>query len=80
MKYIKDIIIEPLAVLINQTMNTGIFPNKLKVAKVIPIYKKDDETQFTNYRPISILPAFSKVFEKVIFKQLYEYFQRNKLL
>ncbi len=44
-----------------------------------PIYKKDDETLFTNYRPISLLPSISKIFEKVIFKQLYHYFQSNKL-
>ena len=60
-------------------LNTGIFPDKLKIAKVSPIFKKDDETLFTNYRPISILPTLSKVFEKVIFKQLYQYFQDKKL-
>ncbi len=60
-------------------LNTGIFPDKLKIAKVTPVYKKDDETLFTNYRPISMLPSISKVFEKVIFKQLYEYFQSKNL-
>ena len=42
------------------------FPDKLKIAKVVPIHKSDDETMFNNYRPISILPPLSKVFEKVI--------------
>ncbi len=59
---------------------TGIFPDKLKIAKIIPLHKKDDETLFTNYRPISLLPAISKIFEKVIFKQLYNFFQEKKLL
>ncbi len=50
-------------------INTGIFPDKLEIAKIITIFKKDDESQFTNYRPISLLPTISKIFERVIFKQ-----------
>ncbi len=60
-------------------LTTGIFPDKLKIAKVIPLHKKDEETLFTNYRPISLLPAISKIFEKVIFKQLYNFFLEKKL-
>ena len=62
-------------------MKTGIFPNKLKLAKVIPIYKKDYPTQVTNYRPISLLPVLSKVglIEKNIAKQLSGYFEDNQL-
>ncbi len=56
-----------------------IFPDKLKISKVIPIHKKDDEKLFTNYRPISLLPSISKIFEKVIFNQTYKYFQNQKL-
>ena len=78
-KIIKPVIIVPLIIIINQMLNTGIFPDKLKTAKIIPIYKKDDETLFTNYRPISLLPAISKIFEKVIFNQLYEFFVQQKL-
>ena len=51
----------------------------MKLAKVIPIYKKDDPTQVTNYRPISLQPVLSKVVEKTIAKQLSEYFEENKL-
>ena len=79
LKFIKESVVNPLAIIINQTLNTGIFPSKLKIAKVTPIYKKDNEHFFTNYRPISILPAFSKVFEKVIYNQLYDYFLRFRL-
>ncbi len=52
-------------------LKLNIVPDKLKIANIIPLHKKDEETLFTNYRPISLLPALSKIFEKVIFKQLY---------
>ncbi len=61
-------------------LNTGIFPDKLKLAKIMLAYKKDDESLFTNYRPISLLPTISTIFEKVIFKQLYQFFQDKELL
>ncbi len=61
-------------------INTGIFPHKVKTAKIIPIYKKDDETLFTNYRPLSLLLVISKIFERTIFKQLYKFLNDNKLL
>ena len=73
-KNIKSSLAKPLSLIINQSLNTGIFPDKLKKAKVIPIYKKDDEKVLNNYRPISLLPVLSKVFEKVVYCQLYDYF------
>ncbi len=79
MKTMKTALIKPLTIIINQTLKTGIFPDKLKIVKVIRLYKKDDETFFTNYRPISLLSANSKVFEKVAFIQLYRYFQANNV-
>ncbi len=78
-KTVKDALIKPITIIINQMLNTGIFPDKLKIAKITPIFKKGDESLFTNYRPISLLPAISKIFEKVLFKQLYEFFQNKKL-
>ncbi len=68
-KIIKATLIKPTTLIINQMLTTGIFPDKLKIAKIIPIYKRDKDTLFTNYRPISHLPALSKIFENVIFKQ-----------
>ena len=61
-------------------LNTGIFPDELKIAKVIPIFKKDDPTLFKNYRPISLLPTIAKVIEKIFFSQLSSYFNDTKLL
>ena len=73
-KVIAPVIIKPLTLLINQVLNTGTFPDKLKITKVIPIYKKGDPQLFENYRPISLLPTISKVLEKIIHKQLSSYF------
>jgi len=63
--------------LVNQSLTTGIFPQDLKIAKIRPVYKKNDDTLLDNYRPISILPSISKVFEKVIHSQINEHFKSN---
>ena len=65
--------------MINQVFNTGIFPERLKLAKVIPVFKKGDSKLINNYRPISLLPVISKVLEKIIANQLSQYFEDNKL-
>ena len=80
LKSIKDIIIKPLTLIINQILDTGVFPANLKIAKIIQILKKDDRTVFNNYRPISLLPIISKVVEKVISDQMNELFVKHKLL
>ena len=72
-------IITPLTHIINQSLCTGIFPHRLKIAKVIPLFKKNDPHIFDNYRPISLLSSISKTFEKVDFNQVYEYFTNNEL-
>ena len=66
-KSMKIVLADPLITIINQMLHTGIFPDLPKVLKVTPIYKKDDEMNFSNHRPISLLPAISKIVEKVIF-------------
>ena len=80
LKVIEPVILKSLTLLINQVLYSGVFPDKLKIAKVIPIFKKDDPSLFENYRPISLLPAISKVLEKLIFIQLYSYFNEKKFL
>ena len=79
LKQIKNHIAEPLTIIINKTIDSGIFPDKLKIARVLPIYKKDNNSLLENYRPISILPAISKIFEKVILIQINQYFSNNNL-
>ena len=80
LKSIKSEISEAIAIIINQSIQTGIFPDQLKLAKVKPLYKKGDKCCLNNYRPISLLPILSKIFERVMYKQLYQYFNGNKLL
>ena len=58
---------------------SGVFPDKLKLAKVIPVYKEGDSTITDNYRPISLLPTLSKVLEKIVFNQLFTYFSDKEL-
>ena len=80
LKSIKSEISEAIAIIINQSILTRIFPDQVKLAKVKPLYKKGDKYCFNNYRPISLLPTISKIFERVMYKQLYQYFNENKLL
>ena len=69
-----------LTVAINQSLCTGIFPDSLKISKITPIYKKGDSHIISNYRPISLLPTLSKIFEKVVFNNVYDYLIENNLL
>ena len=64
----------------NLKLKTGIFPDALKKAKVIPLLKSGNRSDIKNYRPISILPAFSKIFEKVITSRHVSFFENNNLL
>ena len=61
---------------INDTLSLGIFPDSLKFANITPIHKKDEATDKENYRPVSVLPLFSKIFEKVIYDQLSQYLEK----
>ena len=80
LKFLSPALLKPLTIVINQSLLTGIFPDKLKIAKVVPLHKKDDPSLTDNYRPISLLPSISKLFEKIVFIQLTEYLKQNKLL
>ena len=79
-KYGKLIISPIISNLFNMCIETGVFPNCLKIAEVIPIYKKGDQNIFTNNRPISLLSQFDKIFEKMLFSRLLSYLDKNQLL
>ena len=74
------IISTPLSHIINISFVTGIVPDQLKIAKVVPIYKASDKTSLNNYRPISLLPAFSKLIEKIMFNKVMDFLNSHKLL
>ena len=78
-KSAKNSLIQPLMLIINQMLMTGKFPSDLKISRVKPLFESGDASLFSNYRPISLLPSFSKNFEYIIFKQLYTYMNDNKL-
>ena len=80
LKTIKNDISQSLTIIINQMLTTGIFLHAFKLSKVIPLFKKGDSSLLVNYRPISLLPTISKVFERVIHDQMYEYFNQFNLL
>ena len=64
LKKITHSILYPLSLVFNQSLFSGIYPSDMKLAKIKPVYKKGDRNIFDNYRPISLLPSFSKNFEK----------------
>ena len=77
---IKHEIVKPLTFIINQSLKPGTFPDRLKVARVRPLFKKGDNQLITKYRPISILPSLSKISEKVMHMQLIYYLVSNSLM
>ena len=82
-KFIKlssTILAPALVKLFNLSIQTGIYPDLLKVAKVIPIFKKGDSTSVNNYRPISILSPINKIFEKIIYSRLINYIDKSNIL
>ena len=80
LKLVKSKLSTPLSDIINKSFELGIFPDLLKLAKVIPIYKKGDKLSVNNYRPISILSNISKIFEKLMHRRLYSFLNQQKIL
>ena len=71
---------DPLCYIFNMSLMSGLVPKKLKIAKVVPVYKKNNNQDMSNYRPIAVLPIFSKILEKIIYSRLYDFLQRNNIL
>ena len=80
LKKCSDIISPILTRFYNSFMEAGFFPNLLKVGQISPIFKKGNPQLFDNYRPVSTLPVFSKIFEKIIYKRLYNFLIAKNVL
>ena len=80
LKFLKAHIAPILSCLVNESLLYGIFPEKLKLAKITPVFKRGSIQDKDNYRPISVLSVFSKIFEKVMYKCLYAYLECHNIL
>ena len=79
-KSISSSIVQPLTKIINSSFLSGVFPDRLKIARVTPIFKNGNKSNPSNYRPISSLPYFSKIFETCFKNRLVKFLQKNKIL
>ena len=79
-KTIANYIVKPLMHIFNLSFLTGIIPNALKIARVTPVYKAFSKDNFANYRPISVLPCFSKILEKLMYKRAITFLNKNNIL
>ena len=80
LKLCRDHVARPIATLINYSLSSGVFPDKLKEAGVVPLHKGESKYDPNNYRPISILPTLSKIFERHVANQLNKYLQNTNVL
>ena len=79
-KDLRSVLAEPISKLINSSISSGVFPDCLKCARVVPIYKKGETTNMSNYRPIAILPTLSKIFEKTISTRLLNFLEKSNII
>ena len=80
MKAAGPVICENLVFLINKSLSEGIFPSSLKLAKVLPLHKNGSKDDVNNYRPISLLVVWSKIFERVVFNRFFNYLEEHSYI
>ena len=80
LKTLANYIIIPLEHVINLCIEKSIWPNNLKIAEVVPIYKAGKKSCISNYRPISLISNIAKIFEKIVYNRLYKFLQKHKIL
>ena len=75
-----DAVVLPLKIIFDNILKTSVYPDSWKLANVTPIHKTNDKQSIKNYRPISLLPICGKLFEKIIFNNVYNYLNVNNLI
>ena len=81
-KLVKEIskhIVKSLTNIYNQSLLTGVIPDDLKIALVTPMYKANSKEEFSNYRPISVLPCISRILEKIMYKRVLKYLDKDNM-
>ena len=79
-KRVFESLVEPFVYICNLSFNTGTFPDNMKIAKVVPLYKSGSKNVFNNYRPVSLLPQFSKILEKLFNNRLDSFITKYDIL
>ena len=72
-------LVYPLKLIFKASIQEGVFPDCWKKANVVPIHKRKSKNLLKNYKPISLLPIFGKIYERIIFKELFNHFHQNQL-
>ena len=80
LKWLRPVITIPLCIIYNKSIQEGCFPEKMKLAEVVPLHKGGDESISNNYRPISLLITLSKILEKIIYARTYQFLEKNNIL
>ena len=78
--HVIDLTVKPFTFLLNWSVEVGIFPDCLKISKVVPIHKKGNKDDVSNYRPISLLSVFEKIFERLVYNRLSEFWNKYSVL
>ena len=79
-KNVVNLICASLTYIINLSLNSGLVPQEMKIARVIPLFKSGDKSLFINYRPISVLPVFSKFLERIVYNRLINFLNKYDIL
>ena len=80
LKYSSNVVSSTLAEIINLSISSGMYSTKLKMAKVIPMFKAEDNTNANSYRPISLLSNFNRIFEKLVYSRMESFIEQNDIL
>ena len=73
-------IYKPLEITFNQCLETGVFPSEREKGNIVPIHKKEDKKTLKNCRPVSLLPIYGKILERLMFNEMFEFFIENRLI